>query len=147
MLKRFQPLENIVWLWLSFPVVSVIACIVLLIYTTYDIEKEKKWPPFCKRCYKMNSLRVKYCIVIQLLNWNWFSRVKLTTTQLWFQIVAWRRQSTSILTHWGRDKMDAISQTTFSNAFSWMKIFEFRLKFHWSLFPKVLLTIFQQWFR
>ena len=36
-----------------------------------------------------------------------------------------------ILTHWGRDKMDAISQTPFSSAFSWMKIFEFRLKFHW----------------
>ena len=29
------------------------------------------------------------------------------------------------LTHWGRDKMDAISQTTFSNAFSWMKMLEF----------------------
>ena len=25
-----------------------------------------------------------------------------------------------ILTHWGRDKMDAISQTTFSSAFSWI---------------------------
>ena len=32
------------------------------------------------------------------------------------------------LTHWGRDKMDALSQTTFSNAFSWMKIFVFWLK-------------------
>ena len=31
------------------------------------------------------------------------------------------------LTHWGRDKMDAISQTTFSSAFSWMKMFEFRI--------------------
>ena len=39
------------------------------------------------------------------------------------------------------------SQTTFSNAFSWMKIFEFRLKFHWSLFLMVQLTIFQHWFR
>ena len=28
----------------------------------------------------------------------------------------------SLLTHWGRDKMAAISQTTFSNAFSWMKM-------------------------
>ena len=46
-----------------------------------------------------------------------------------------------------RRQMDAISQTTFSNAFSWMKMFEFRLKFHWSLFPRVQLTIFQQWFR
>ena len=44
-------------------------------------------------------------------------------------------------------QMDAISQTTFSNAFSWMKMFEFRLKFHWSLFPMVQLTIFQHWFR
>ena len=51
------------------------------------------------------------------------------------------------LTHWGRDKMDAISQTTFSSAFSWMKIFEFRWKFHWSLFLRVQLTIFQHWFR
>ena len=45
----------------------------------------------------------------------------------------------SHLTHWGRDKMDAISQTTFSSAFSWMKMFEFQLKFHWSLFLKVQL--------
>ena len=44
------------------------------------------------------------------------------------------------LTHWGRDKMDDISQTTFSNAFSLMKMFEFRLKFHWNLFPMVQST-------
>ena len=51
------------------------------------------------------------------------------------------------LLNWGRDKMDAISQTTFSSAFSWMKMFEFRLKFHRSLFLRVQLTIFQHWFR
>ena len=51
------------------------------------------------------------------------------------------------LTHWGRDKMDAISQTTISNRFSWVKIYEFRLKFHWSLFVRIQLTIFQHWFR
>ena len=28
-----------------------------------------------------------------------------------------------------------------------MKMFEFRLQFHWSLFPRVQLTIFQHWFR
>ena len=32
-----------------------------------------------------------------------------------------------------KTKMDAISQTTFSSAFSWMKMFEFRFEFHWSL--------------
>ena len=53
----------------------------------------------------------------------------------------------SVLTHWGRDKMEAISQTAFWSAFSWMKMFAFRLKFHWSLFLKVQLKIFQHWFR
>ena len=51
------------------------------------------------------------------------------------------------LTHWGRHKMDAISQTTFSTAFSWKKMFEFQLIFHWSLFLRVQLTIFQHCFR
>ena len=46
-----------------------------------------------------------------------------------------------LLTHWGRDKMATIFQTTFSNAFSWMKMYKFRLRFHWSLFPIVQLTI------
>ena len=52
-----------------------------------------------------------------------------------------------VLTHWGQDKMAAIFQTRFSNAFSWMKMFEFLLKFHSSLFPRVQLTVFQHWFR
>ena len=56
-------------------------------------------------------------------------------------------QSDEVLTHWGRDKMAAISQTTFSNAFSLMKIYGFRLKFHWGLFLRFELTIFQHWFR
>ena len=50
------------------------------------------------------------------------------------------------LTHWGRDKMASISQTTLSNVFSWMKMLEFLLKFHRSLFLRVQLTIFQHWF-
>ena len=37
-----------------------------------------------------------------------------TNMQIWF-----------ILTHWGPDKMIAIFQTTFSNAFSWMQIYDF----------------------
>ena len=51
------------------------------------------------------------------------------------------------LTHWGRDKMAAISQTTLSNAFSWMIMLEFRLKFHWSLSIRVPRILFQHWFR
>ena len=45
------------------------------------------------------------------------------------------------LTHWSRDKMAAISQTTIWNAFSWMKIYEFRLIFHWSLFLRVEVSV------
>ena len=43
-----------------------------------------------------------------------------------------RMGTLTLLIHSGRDKMDAVSQTTFSCAFSWMKMYEFRLKFHWS---------------
>ena len=50
-------------------------------------------------------------------------------------------------THWGRDTMAAFSHTTFSHALSWMKMYEFCLTFHWSLFLTVKLTIFQHWFR
>ena len=57
------------------------------------------------------------------------------------------QMSTSDLTHWGRDKLDAISQTTLSNAFSWMTMLEFRVRYHWSLFPRDQLSIFQHWFR
>ena len=41
-----------------------------------------------------------------------------------------------LLTHWRPDKMHKNLQTTFSNAFSWMKMIVFLLKFHWNLFPK-----------
>ena len=53
----------------------------------------------------------------------------------------------SELTHRSRDQMAAISQATLSIVFSWMKMLEFRLNFHWNLFLRVQLTIFQHWFR
>ena len=51
------------------------------------------------------------------------------------------------LTHWGWDKRAAIFQTTFSNAFSFMKIYELCLTFCWSLILRFELAIFQHWFR
>ena len=57
------------------------------------------------------------------------------------------RDVVTILTHWGRDNIDAISQTTFSRTFSGMKVFEFLLTFQWNLFLRVKSTIFQHWFR
>ena len=35
----------------------------------------------------------------------------------------------TVLTHWDRDEMAAIFQTAFSSAFSWIKMYEFRLGF------------------
>ena len=52
-----------------------------------------------------------------------------------------------ILTRWGQDKIDTISQTTFSNAFTWMKMNEFALGFDRRLFLRFESTIFHHWFR
>ena len=46
------------------------------------------------------------------------------------------------LTHWYRDKMAVVFQRTFSNVFSWMKMYKFRISFDW----RVQLTIFRHWF-
>ena len=51
----------------------------------------------------------------------------------------WCCQGTTLkepLTHWGRDKMAAISQTTLSNAFSWKKIFRISIKVSLKFVPK-----------
>ena len=50
-------------------------------------------------------------------------------------------------THWGRDKMADIYQTTFSFAFFFQKIYEMGWGFHWNLFLRFQWTIFQHWFR
>ena len=49
----------------------------------------------------------------------------------------------------GPIQMAAIAQTTLSNTFSWMKIYEFVLWFHWISFLRVQITLFphsiRQW--
>ena len=63
-------------------------------------------------------------------------------------VVLYHTLSSSVLTHWGWEKIAAISQMTFSNAFSSIKMFEFWLQFHWILFLRVHLTIhIFHWFR
>ena len=44
-------------------------------------------------------------------------------------------------------QLAAILGATLSNAFSWMKIYEFQLQFHWNLFLWVQITTFQHWFQ
>ena len=51
------------------------------------------------------------------------------------------------VTHWDRGKIAAISQTTFSNVFSWMKMYEFRFRFLKNMFLRFELTTFPHWFR
>ena len=84
----------------------------------------------------------KNMMVISRIGLGWFC--------YWWACLALNGPSNAIrypLTHWGRNKMDAISQTTFWGAFSWMKMFEFRVRFHWNLFLRVQLTIIQHRFR
>ena len=80
--------------------------------------------------------------------WRVLRLMRRKTRLLWARTSGRGRWPThGELAHWGRGKMNAISQTTFWSAFYWMKMFEFRLKFHWSLFLRDQLTIFQHWFR
>ena len=67
-------------------------------------------------------------------------------SEIWLPQQMYIYHNSYTLTHWGRDEMNAIMQTTFSSAFFWKKMFEFRLKFHWSLLLRVQITIFQHWF-
>ena len=53
---------------------------------------------------------------------------------------------TGHLIYCGGDNLDTISQTTVSNPFSWMKMYEFLLKVHW-FWLMVQLKIFQHRFR
>ena len=61
--------------------------------------------------------------------------------------LGWHFWCNSLLTHWCSEKMVDIYQTTFSNAFSWIKIFAFLIQFDWSLFLRIQLTIIQHRFR
>ena len=65
------------------------------------------------------------------------------TSQSWLIFVRafrWARYSLVRVSYRGRDKIAAISQTTFSNAFSWMKICEFHFRFHWKFFPNLQIN-------
>ena len=60
--------------------------------------------------------------------------------------ITYRLTYTASLTHLPLDKLATILQTIFSKAYSCMKSLAFWLKFHWSLFLRVQLTITQHSF-
>ena len=59
--------------------------------------------------------------IVVTLFWNQFSCIKIV--QFWLNL-HWNLFLSVQLTHWGRDKMAAILQTTLSNAISWMKMLD-----------------------
>ena len=68
---------------------------------------------------------------------NSCARLSPVPLMQWDTVASPLANGNAFLTHWDRDQMADIFQTTFSNAFSWMKIFEFQLIFHGSLFLRV----------
>ena len=103
-----------------------------VVWTSVDFSQVR----FCDIHLRAISLRV-HMLLFHIMG------LKIILLKLLSHLL--RRQK--VLTHWSRDKMAAIFQTTFSNGFSWMKIYQFRLIFHWNLFQMVQLATFQHWFR
>ena len=71
-------------------------------------------------CNSLMHCWVNHWLCFVILTWH--------VSGHWLNAVNW--------SHWGPDKVDDILQTTFSNAFCWMKMFWLQLKFHWVFFPK-----------
>ena len=72
--------------------------------------------------------------------WN----CRFPDTQM-FSVINWQvidYNKRYFLTHSGRDEIDGILLTTFSNAFSLMEMYKFRLRFHWGQG-----SILHHWFR
>ena len=95
--------------------------------------------------FKTYIIFIRWAINKIIIFESWFKMIILLEIhELLLLAIEWYHP---ISTHWGRDKMAAISQTMFSNAFSWMKMYEYCLRFLWNVFLRIDLTIFQQWFR
>ena len=121
----------------------------------------KLWPVVLDNIIADITIKIIHCIASKtyfILLWervNFTQRLSQLTNQPpccvlalnMIKISSLIRLTTDSLTHWGRDKVDVIFQATFWNGYSWLKMFKFRLKFHWSLFLRFQLTIFQHWFR
>ena len=76
------------------------------------------------------------CLVTCKSESNW---INFLSKKYFLKILSVKTSHVLLLTYWGWNKMAANFLTTFSNAFSWMKIYDFRLRFHWSLLTRVQL--------
>ena len=113
-----------------------------------------QWWPSTIWHYDISRRSADYAqLALKFYGYQWFP-----VTVCWSENILWNGATyllwnirdiitLSCFTHWGWVKIDAISQITSSNAFSWMKMYEFWLRFPRSLFPRFQLMIFQHWFR
>ena len=135
------PLSELIEIWLYIPPIFY------SFFHFNDQQLQPQWQLWC-------------CIIhqhVQCLNWSctemvlWLHLASNLTWHLlicfyWWIELGWTYLLLKFqLTHLPHDKMAAISQMMFSDAFSWMKSFVFCLKFHWSLFLRVQVTIPQHW--
>ena len=69
-------------------------------------------------------------------SWDVFCKLKIYHEYCWHNYLCYIRSTLqlSAWTHWDQDEMAFILQWTLKNAFPWMKMFEFRLKFHCNLY-------------
>ena len=132
----------------SSPATTGNVCVFVAITVPKDIHTQSR--KYTEQAQKIRR-RIGYCpIKWRSLIWNILKHIKIW---IWREIYSvWWGATWSGLTHWGRYKMAAISQMTLSNAFSWIKMLEFRLDFHWSFIQfqsnnPVQVTISQHWFR
>ena len=93
-------------------------------------------------CWLINlSATVASGALLNLRSWKWMT-VHLAIFFIWkhlhILLMWWTLQH---LTHWVRNKMGVIFQTTFWNVFSWMKIYQFQLRCHWGLFLRPINNI------
>ena len=79
---------------------------------------------------------------LSLVAMDWTSGIVVIPTFFHLLSVRFERWHCSVLKHWGRAKMAVIFPDGILKWFSLMKIYEFRLRFYWSLFPMVQSTIF-----
>ena len=77
---------------------------------------------------------------VQLMAWHWTGDKPLLEPMLPSSLMQYVALGGDALTHWGLNNSAAIFQTIFSNRFSWMKMYQFQMIFHWSLFPRVQYT-------
>ena len=99
------------------------------------------WPGPYHQNHSINFVQESQKIghLVVSLSW-WVDLIVMTLYEI-------RDNSGQCLTHGGWDKIAAIFQTTFLNGFPWMKMYQFRLRFTWNLFPRVQLATFQYWVR